>query len=223
VHWPARSTVCDLLSRHGMVERKRRRRYPGHPGKPSAQMEAPNDTWCADFKGESRPATASTAIRSPSPTARAATCSGVSRFLLLRTRPLKPVFRRLFQEYGLPQRIRRQRRSLRNHGDWKAQPALDPVDPPRNPPRADRAGSPPAERPPRADAQDPQAADDTSSCRHRAQPAAPLRPLSQGVNEERPTRRSARRRRPRTTRPRPRLSPRSSRRSNTLRTSRSGS
>jgi putative transposase len=32
VSWPARSTVCDLLSRHGMIDRKRRRRYPGHPG-----------------------------------------------------------------------------------------------------------------------------------------------------------------------------------------------
>ncbi len=34
VGWPARSTVCDLLARHGMIEKKRRRKYPGHPGKP---------------------------------------------------------------------------------------------------------------------------------------------------------------------------------------------
>ena len=29
---PARSTVCDILRRHGLVPRKRRRRHIGHPG-----------------------------------------------------------------------------------------------------------------------------------------------------------------------------------------------
>lgn len=106
VDWPARSTVCDLLSRHGMIEKKRRRQYPGHPGKPTASMDAPNDTWCVDYKGEFKtgngiycyPLTAT---------------DGCSRFLLgcqglLSTahETAKPVFRRLFQEYGLPRIIR---------------------------------------------------------------------------------------------------------------------
>ncbi len=52
VDWPARSTVCDLLSRHGMIDKKRRRKYPGHAGKPAQSMDAPNDTWCVDYKGE---------------------------------------------------------------------------------------------------------------------------------------------------------------------------
>ncbi len=52
VVWPARSTVCDLLARHGMIDKKRRRKYPGHPGKPAQSMDAPNDTWCVDYKGE---------------------------------------------------------------------------------------------------------------------------------------------------------------------------
>jgi len=106
VHWPARSTVCDLLSRHGMVERKRRRRYPGHPGKPSAPMQAPNETWCADFKGEFR--TGDGVYCYP-----LTVTDGASRFLLGCQAPsatahetAKPVFRRLFQEYGLPERIR---------------------------------------------------------------------------------------------------------------------
>ena len=54
VPWPARSTVGDLLSRHGLIERKRRRTYPGHPGKPAQSMDAPNDTWCVDFQRESK-------------------------------------------------------------------------------------------------------------------------------------------------------------------------
>ena len=52
VAWPARSTVADLLARHGLIPQRRRRRYPGHPGKPSQSMDAPNDTWCIDFKRE---------------------------------------------------------------------------------------------------------------------------------------------------------------------------
>jgi transposase InsO family protein len=49
---PGRSTVCDILSRHGMVARKRNRRRIGHPGKPSSLILAPNDLWSADFKGQ---------------------------------------------------------------------------------------------------------------------------------------------------------------------------
>jgi len=49
---PHRSTVCDILSRHGMVPKKRSRRHIGHPGKPTSSILAPNDLWNADFKGQ---------------------------------------------------------------------------------------------------------------------------------------------------------------------------
>ncbi len=78
VEWPARSTVCDLLARHGLVDRKRRRSYPGHPGKTDPSMEHPNDTWCADYKGEFRTGDGTTAIPSRSRTAVPATCSPVA-------------------------------------------------------------------------------------------------------------------------------------------------
>jgi len=48
---PGRSAVCDFLSRHGMVPKKRNRRAIGHPGKPVSEILAPNDLWSADFKG----------------------------------------------------------------------------------------------------------------------------------------------------------------------------
>lgn len=48
---PGRSTVCDILLRHGMVPKKRNRRRIGHPDKPSTQILAPNDCRSADFKG----------------------------------------------------------------------------------------------------------------------------------------------------------------------------
>ena len=50
--FPTRSTVCDILSRHGLVPKQRRRRHIGHPGKPISQILAPNDVWSADFKGQ---------------------------------------------------------------------------------------------------------------------------------------------------------------------------
>lgn len=103
---PGRSTVCDILSRHGWVPKKPRRRHIGHPGKPNTHILAPNDVWCADFKGQFKmgdgvycyPLTVT---------------DGFSRYLLgcqalasTAVAGAKPVFARLFKEYGLPKRIR---------------------------------------------------------------------------------------------------------------------
>jgi putative transposase len=103
---PGRSTVCDILSRNGLVSKKRQRRTIGHPGQPTAPMLAPNEVWSADYKGQFK------------------TCNGVycypltvtdncSRFLLgcqalasTSVHEAKPVFTRLFKEFGLPRRIR---------------------------------------------------------------------------------------------------------------------
>lgn len=49
--WPAVSTVADLLTRHGLVKRRRRRRPLVHPGVVPIHTSAPNDLWTADFKG----------------------------------------------------------------------------------------------------------------------------------------------------------------------------
>ena len=110
---PGRSTTCDILSRHGMVPKKPKRRHIGHPGKPSSQILAPNDVWSADFKGQFKmgngvycyPLTVT---------------DGFSRYLLgcqgllsTAVAGAKPVFTRLFREYGLPRRIRMQYGCLR--------------------------------------------------------------------------------------------------------------
>lgn len=49
---PGRSTVCEILKRHGMVPKKRNKRRIGHPGKPTSAILAPNDVWSTDFKGQ---------------------------------------------------------------------------------------------------------------------------------------------------------------------------
>jgi len=104
--WPARSTVADLLRRNGLTAPRRRRAIRGHPGRPLTPMTAPNVIWTADYKGQFRlgdgrycfPLTVQ---------------DGFSRYLLecrgltgTTTRECRPVFQRLFQQYGLPEILR---------------------------------------------------------------------------------------------------------------------
>jgi putative transposase len=103
---PGRSTACDILSRHGMVPTRRHRRRIGHPGKPTTRILAPNDVWGADYKGQFR--TGDGRYCYP-----LTVTDGFSRYLLgcqglpsTAVAGAKPVFTRLFQEYGLPTRIR---------------------------------------------------------------------------------------------------------------------
>jgi len=104
--WPHRSTVYDILHRHGLVPKPRRRRRIGHPGKPTTAILAPNDVWSADFKGQFK--TGDGRYCYPLTVA-----DGFSRYLLgcqaltsTAVHGAKPVFTRLFREFGLPTRIR---------------------------------------------------------------------------------------------------------------------
>jgi putative transposase len=103
---PARSTVCDIFSRHGLVPKTRHRRHIGHPGKPTSLILAPNDVWSADFKGHFK--TGDGLYCYPLTVA-----DGYSRFLLgchalssTRVAEAMPVFTRLFKAFGVPKRIR---------------------------------------------------------------------------------------------------------------------
>jgi transposase InsO family protein len=102
---PARSTIHAVLDRHGLVEHARARR-PRATGTPLAAAAAPNDLWCADFKGEFRlgdgrlcyPLTVT---------------DQVSRYVLMvealegtREAPVFTAFQQMFQERGLPLAIR---------------------------------------------------------------------------------------------------------------------
>jgi transposase InsO family protein len=104
--WPGRSTVCDILKRSGLVPKKRKRPHIGHPGKPNTLINAPNDVWCADYKGQFK--TGDGVYCYP-----LTITDGFSRFLLgcqalcsTSVVEAKPIFTKVFKEYGLPTRIR---------------------------------------------------------------------------------------------------------------------
>src|SRR4249920_3356195 len=102
---PAKSTIHAVLHRHGLVKAIRRPR-PRASGTPLSPGVAPNDLWCADFKGEFR--------LGNGPYCYPLTVTDhASRFLLLcealestREDTAITAFERLFLERGLPLAIR---------------------------------------------------------------------------------------------------------------------
>ena len=104
--WPSRSVCCAILARHGLIHKPRRRRLPGHPGKPPSLISAPNEVWSADFKGQFK-------TRDGRYCYPLTVTDNFSRFLLgcqalksVCVADSQSVFRRLFREFGLPHRIR---------------------------------------------------------------------------------------------------------------------
>jgi len=102
---PAKSTIHAVLDRHGLVKRRKRRRFKAQ-GTPLKESHTPNGLWCADYKGEFMlgnrqycyPLTI-TDYRSRYLLACEGLDSTQSRFAF-------DVFERVFKEFGLPQAIR---------------------------------------------------------------------------------------------------------------------
>ena len=103
---PAPSTAGGILQRAGLVRKRRRGRHAAAWGQPFAEAAAPNDTWCADFKGWFR-------TRDGQRCDPLTVADASSRYLLVcqglpepRLGRVRPVFERAFREYGLPEVIR---------------------------------------------------------------------------------------------------------------------
>ena len=104
-HLPAISTVHAVLDRHGLVQRRRRRRATQGTTGLSCPTD-PNALWCADYKGEFMLATRRYCDPLTLP-------DFATRYLLVcdalantQTSAAFTVFERAFTEYGLPQAIR---------------------------------------------------------------------------------------------------------------------
>lgn len=103
---PAKSTACEILRRNGMVLKQRKRRIIGHPGRPTAAMYAPNDLWCADFKGQFKTGDGAYCYPLTVTDARSRYLLGLQALPSTSVAGTRPVFTRLFKEFGLPKRIR---------------------------------------------------------------------------------------------------------------------
>ena len=90
-----------------MVPKKRQRRAIGHPGKPTSPILAPNDVWCADFKGQFKTGDGLLLLSADGHRwLQPLSCSAARGCSSTAVAEAKPVFTRLFKEYGLPRRIR---------------------------------------------------------------------------------------------------------------------
>jgi len=102
---PASSTVHAVLDRHGLVQRRGRRR-PRLTGTPLSRATAPNALWCADYKGEFL--LADQRYCYPLTITDFASRYLLSCEALETTKELYAwaIFERVFQEFGLPDAIR---------------------------------------------------------------------------------------------------------------------
>lgn len=103
---PARQVLHKHLFREGLVAKKKKRRKQPHPGKPTAPFDEPNSIWSADFKGQFKtldgiycyPLTVQDGF-----SRYVLACQGLDATTYAGSRT---VFTRLFQEFGVPERIR---------------------------------------------------------------------------------------------------------------------
>jgi transposase InsO family protein len=51
---PSAGTIAGILKRHGLVQARKRRRYPAKQREALTTPEAPNEVWAADYKGQFR-------------------------------------------------------------------------------------------------------------------------------------------------------------------------
>ncbi len=102
---PAISTAAKILADAGLVKPRRRNRR-AHPGCPQTTAAEPNDIWPADYKGQFRLKNGQYCF--PLTVSDLATrfILGVDAHPTISLELTQAYFRRLFEEYGLPKRIR---------------------------------------------------------------------------------------------------------------------
>jgi len=104
---PAESTVSEVLRRHGLSQRPKRRRHAVPSEAPLSHCLDNNRVWCTDFKGWFR-------TRDGSKCTPLTVSDGFSRYLLCCQglnghtgwTTVRPVFIEVFRRYGLPEAIR---------------------------------------------------------------------------------------------------------------------
>jgi transposase InsO family protein len=103
VHIPSHSVISNILNREGLIKHRNHRRTHKHEGTAlHLQSHAPNEVWCADFKGQFRMGNRNYCYP-------LTITDHSSRYLLccealenVRTEGVIPVFTQVFKEKGIP-------------------------------------------------------------------------------------------------------------------------
>ena len=174
-HLPAISTVHAVLDRHGLVHRRRRRRYTA-AGTALSQPTEPNVLWCADYKGEFMLVNRRYCYP--------LTITDFASWYLLTCEALSTtqekfaftVFERTFKEFGPHGNPHRQRLTVRLGAcALRAEQALGVLAPPGHSAGTHQAGPSAAERAARTHASDAEEGSDEASCRECPAAAGALR------------------------------------------------
>ena len=104
---PVRSTIHDLLDRYGLVKKRaKRRRYHAYPTLREQDIQAPNQLWCADYKGQFRMGNAKYCYPLTVTDFHSRYLLGCEAMESTQSESAKEGFEWIFREYGLPTRIR---------------------------------------------------------------------------------------------------------------------
>ena len=102
---PAASTIHAVLDRHGLVKRRKRRRYKAQ-GTELIAAHAPNGLWCADFKGEFMLGNKQYCYPLTLTDYRSRYLLACESLASVRSEFAFSVFERAFKDFGLPDAIR---------------------------------------------------------------------------------------------------------------------
>ena len=103
---PAISTINKVLSQAGLSGRRRKRRRYDLYRQPLTQTQAPHELWSVDFKGQFKLSNGQWCYPLTVMDDHSRYLLGVRGQRSVELRPTRASFRRLFQEHGLPERIR---------------------------------------------------------------------------------------------------------------------
>ena len=107
-HWPAASTIGELLGRHGLLRKRRRRRPAERAALDHARTDAlePNSVWTADFKGEFRLQTGAYCYPLTVLDLHSHYLLGCTALGTTAVAPTRHAFVQLFRTYGVPRVLR---------------------------------------------------------------------------------------------------------------------
>ena len=103
---PHPSTVYDLLKPYGVIPKRRRKSVPGHAGYSQIKAYQPNDIWCTDFKGQFKLGNGNYCYPLTITDQNSRFILNIKSLPSVETGGVKPIFTRVFKEYGLPKFIR---------------------------------------------------------------------------------------------------------------------